>query len=138
MLQDDCIFACVYLTQEEGWHSVRETIITHTNSFSKQQEQEGIILPNKRMTVTSLLHQLNAEDLTGGIVKEKNQVESNNSTPLIKDLEISNIFKNKDNKEGNGVTNKLINKISQLLMLVGLVAQQIRDIVTGQVQVSHK
>ena len=36
------------------------------------------------------------------------------------------------------VTDKLINKVSQLLVLVGLAVWQIGDIVTGQVQASHK
>jgi len=85
-----------------------------------------------------LLHQLDAEDLTGGIIKEKDQIETNNSTPLIEDLEMSDIFKDKDDKEGNSVTNKLIDEILQLLMLVGIAAQQIGDIVTGQAQVSHE
>ena len=42
------------------------------------------------------------------------------------------IFKDKDNKEGNDVMDKLINKISWLLMLVGLAAWQIGNIMTGQ------
>ena len=45
------------------------------------------------------------------MIKKKDQIENNDSTPLIDDLEISNIFKNKNNKEGNNVTDKLINKI---------------------------
>ena len=44
---------------------------------------------------------------------------------------MSDIFKDKDDKEGNGVTDKLINEVSQLLVLVGLAAQQIGDIITG-------
>jgi len=67
---------------------------------------------SKRITVTSLLHQLNAEDLTGGIIKKRDQIKTDNSTPLIKDLEISDIFKDKDNKEGNGVTDKLLDEVS--------------------------
>jgi len=51
---------------------------------------------------------------------------------------MSNIFKDKDNEEGNSVTNKLIKEVLQLLVLVGLAAQQIRDVVTGQAQASHK
>ena len=43
---------------------------------------------------------------------------------------MSNIVKDKDDEEGNNVIDKLINKISQLLVLVGLAAQQIGDIVT--------
>jgi len=33
---------------------------------------------------------------------------------------------------------KLLDEVLQLLVLVGLAAQQIRDVVTGQVQASHK
>jgi len=66
---------------------------------------------NKKITVTSLLHQLNVKDLTGDIIKEKDQIKTSNSTPLIKDLEISDIFKNKNNEEGNSVMDKLIIEI---------------------------
>ena len=69
-----------------------------------------ISLSNK-ITITSLLHQLNAKDLTGDIIKEKDQIETNNSTPLIKDLEISDIFKDKDDEKGNSVTDKLITEV---------------------------
>ena len=69
-----------------------------------------MILSNNKMTVTSLLCQLNAEDLTGDIIREKDQIENNNSTPLIKDLEMSNIFKDKNDKKGNSVIDKLIKK----------------------------
>jgi len=71
-----------------------------------------MISPNKRMIVTSLLRQLNTEDLTGDIIRKKNQIKDNNSTPLIDNLEMSDIFKDKDNKKGNDVTNKLINEVS--------------------------
>ena len=37
-----------------------------------------------------------------------------------------------------GVTDEFLDEVSQLLVLVGLAAQQIRDIVTGQVQASHE
>ena len=50
------MFAHMYLTQEDGWRPVRAAIATHTNPFSAQQEQEGMTSPNKRMTITSLLH----------------------------------------------------------------------------------
>jgi len=36
------------------------------------------------------------------------------------------------------VTNELIDEVSQLLVLVGLAAQQIRDVVTGRAQASHE
>jgi len=51
---------------------------------------------------------------------------------------MQNIFKNKDNEKGNNIINKLVDKVLQLLVLVGLAAQQIKNVVTGQVQVSHK
>jgi len=81
-----------------------------------------MILPNNRIIVTSLLHQPNAKNLTRGIIKEKDQIKTNNSIPLIKDLKISNIFKDKDNKKGNSVIDKLITKVSQLLKLVQVIA----------------
>ena len=105
------MFACVYLTQEEDWCLVKKVIMTHTNSFSKQQEQKGMISLNNRITVTSLLYWPNTEDLTGDIIRKENQIEINNNTPLIKNLEISNIFKDKDNKEGNSVIDKLIMEV---------------------------
>ena len=67
---------------------------------------------NDRMTVTSLLHWLNTEDLTGDIIREEDQIKNNNSTPLIEDLEISNIFKDKDDEEGNNVIDKFLDKVS--------------------------
>jgi len=44
---------------------------------------------------------------------------------------MSNIFKDKDNKKGNSVTDKLMDEVLQLLVLVRLAAQQIRDVITG-------
>ena len=63
------------------------------------------------MTVTSLLHQLNAENLTRGIIKKKDQIEPNDNTPLIKNLKISDIFKNKNDEEGNSVMDELIMEV---------------------------
>jgi len=53
-------------------------------------------------------------------------------------LNTTNFLYNQFIKSGLFVTNELINEVSQLLVLVGLAAQQIRDIVTGQVQASHE
>ena len=36
------------------------------------------------------------------------------------------------------VTDELLDEVSRLLVLVGLAARQIGDVVTGQAQVSHK
>ena len=46
------------------------------------------------------------------MIREKDQIENNNSTPLIEDLEMSDIFKDKDNEEGNGVIDKLLDEVS--------------------------
>ena len=48
----------------------------------------------------------------GGIRNQKeDKIKIKTSTPLIKDLEMSNIFKDENDKEGNGITDKLINKV---------------------------
>ena len=56
MLQNNCMFACVHSTQKENWCLVKAIIVTHTNSFLKQQEQKGIILFSKKMIIISLLY----------------------------------------------------------------------------------
>ena len=137
MLQDNCMFACVHLAQEEGWQPVSETIATHTSFFSAQWEYNSIVLPNNQIVVITYARFMDTNK--GGIRNQKeDKIEIETSTPLINDLEISNIFKDKDNKKGNSVTDKFLDKVSQLLVLVGLAAQQIRDVITGQVQASHK
>jgi len=116
-LQDNCMFACIHSMQEEGWQPVRATIATHTNFFSSQQEHEGITSLSKRMTVTSLLQQSKAEDLTGGIIREKDhQIELGNTTPLINNLEMQDVFKGKNKERGDGVMD-LINGLVDLLLL---------------------
>jgi len=112
--------------------------MTHINFFSEQQEQKNMISLSERIIITSLLCQLNVKDLTEDIIKKEDQIKDNNSISLIYDLEISNIFKNKDDEEGNSVMDELLDEVSQLLVLVGLAAWQIGDVVTGQVQVSHE
>ena len=61
--------------------------------------------------------------------KEEDQIKTEVSTPLINNLEMQNIFKDKNNKEGNDVMDEFINKVSWLLVLVRLAAWQIGDIV---------
>jgi len=117
ILQDNCMFACIHLTHKEGWHLIRTAITTHTNFFLTQQEYKGITSLNKKMTVTSLLHQLEAEDLIRGIIKEKDhQIESRNTTPLINNLEMQDVFEDKNGERRNGVTD-LINGLVNLLSL---------------------
>ena len=72
---------------------------------------------SKRITVTSLLHQSETEDLMGDIVRNKDrQIESGNTTPLINNLEMQNVFKDKDEKKGDSVTD-FINGLVDLLSL---------------------
>jgi len=69
------------------------------------------------MTVTSLLCQSETEDLIKGIIREKDhQIESGNTTPLINDLEMQDVFKDKNKKRGDGVTD-LISGLVDLLSL---------------------
>jgi len=70
-LQDNCMFAYIHSTHKKGWQPVGVTIVTHTNFFSTQWKHRGITSPNKRMTVTSLLQQSEAEDLIGDIIKKE-------------------------------------------------------------------
>ena len=58
---------------------------------------------------------LDAKDLIEGIRNEEGyQIETRYSTPLINNLEIKELFKDKDKKEGVGVTD-LISRIVQVL-----------------------
>ena len=60
--------------------------------------------------MTTCAHLIDTDE--GGIRnQEEDHIETSNSTPLIKDLEMSNIFKDKDNKKGNGVIDKFIKEV---------------------------
>ena len=72
---------------------------------------------NKRITVTSLLQQSEAEDLIGGIIREEDhQIESGNTTPLINDLEMQDVFKNEDGEKRDSIMD-LISGLVDLLSL---------------------
>ena len=117
ILQDNCMFTHIHLTQEDSWHPVRETIATHTNIFSTQQEQKGMTSLSKRITITSLLHQSKTEDLIEGIIRnKKQQIKLENTTPLINDLEMQEVFKDKDGERGGSVID-LIYGLVDLLSL---------------------
>jgi len=74
-------------------------------------------LLNKRITVTSLLHQSEAEDLIGGIIRNKEQqIKSGNTTPLINNLEMQDVFKDKDGERGGSIMD-LISRLVDLLSL---------------------
>ena len=116
-LQDNCIFTHIHLMQEDGWHLVKKVITIHINAFSTQQEQDSIISLKKRMVVISQLQQSETEDLIGGIIRnEDHQIESGNTTPLIDNLEMQEVFKDKNGERGDGVTD-FINGLVDLLSL---------------------
>jgi len=53
----------------------------------------------------------------GGIVRNKDgQIESGNTTPLIDDLEMQDVFEDKDGERGGSVTD-LINGLVEVLSL---------------------
>ena len=76
-----------------------------------------MILFSKKMIITSLLHQSEAKDLIKGIIKEEDhQIELGNTTPLINNLEMQDVFKNKDEEREDSVID-LINRLVDLLLL---------------------
>ena len=70
-----------------------------------------MISPNNKMTVISLLCQPDAKDLTKSIIKKENQIKTNNSTPLIKDLKMQDIFKDENEEERDSVMDELITEV---------------------------
>jgi len=72
---------------------------------------------SKRIIITNLLYQSKAEDLIRGIIKNKEQqIELGNTIPLINNLEMQEVFKDKDGERGSSITN-LINGLIDLLSL---------------------
>ena len=104
------MFTHIHSAQKEGWQPVGKTITTYTSFFSAQWEHNGIVSPNNQIVTTTHTHFTNTDK--GGIRNQKeNKIKIKTSTPLIKDLKISNIFTDKDNKEGNGVADKLMDEV---------------------------
>jgi transposase InsO family protein len=112
-LQDDRMFARVHSAQEEGWRPVGATMATHTNFFSAQREQEGMTSPNDRIAAITRARLTEAAE--GGIIRnEDHQIESGNTTPLVDDLEMQDVFEDEDGREGGSVTD-LIYGLVELL-----------------------
>ena len=60
----------------------------------------------------------------GGIIREKDhQIESGNTTPLINNLEMQDVFKDKDKKRGDNI----IDLISGLVDLLSLETRAVWD-----------
>ena len=70
------------------------------------------------MIITSLLQQLEADDLTGDIIKNKNQIKPKDTPPLIDDLEMSSIFKDENGEEGDGVMDGIKELVLQTVGLL--------------------
>ena len=67
------------------------------------------------METASKAQQTNVKNLTGGIKNKKNhQFKTEYSTPLINNLEIKELFRNKNKKKGVSIID-FINKIVQVL-----------------------
>ena len=66
-MQEECIFAFIHLVQEEGWRPAGDVIVTHTNFFLEQREQDNIISPSDSIVDTIRVRRLDAEDFIGGI-----------------------------------------------------------------------
>ena len=58
---------------------------------------------------------------------EDHQIEIKNTISLVNDLKMQDVFKDKDGKEGSNITN-LMEEVLQLLRLVEIVSQQIKDL----------
>ena len=107
------MFTHMHSTQKENWWPKGVAIATHTNFFPSQQEHNNIILPNKRIIVTTLPQHTvnNNKNLIGSIKEEGHPIKLKSSTLLVADLEMQNIFKDKNKEEGNIVMDKLIMKV---------------------------
>ena len=65
-----------------------------------------MILPSDRINITVQVRRLEHNNLIGGIISNKKdyQIAQKDTTPLINDLEITDVFENKNREEGAGVT----------------------------------
>ena len=74
-----------------------------------------MITPSNRINATIQARRSDAVDLTGGIRNKKgHQIKLGYSTPLINNLEINDLFKDKNKEKGVGITD-FINRIVQVL-----------------------
>jgi len=75
------------------------------------------------MAVISLLQQLKTKDLIGDIIKDKKwQIKLGNTTSLINDLEMQDVFEDKDGERGGSV----IDLIYGLVDLLSLETQVVK------------
>jgi hypothetical protein len=116
--QDDRTFALVHSEHEEGCRDEGLASATQTNpSFAQREHGDGIISPSDSMAVTVRARRCacEEEDALGIMSNDVNQIDQTDITPLVNDLEMSEIFEDEDRKEGDGVTDAL----STMLRLLG-------------------
>ena len=102
------MFDLVYLVQKEGWRLKGAIIVTHTNPFNTQQEQIGMISPNKKITAITRARRSDTKDLTGGVKNINYQNNLKNNIPLIADLKVDQTFKDKAKKKGASIIDLML------------------------------
>ena len=104
------MFDLVHSKQKEGYQDEGLASATHTNpSFAQQEYGDGITSPSDSMAATVWARYRNKEkkDALGIISKDINQINQMDIIPLVDDLEMLGIFKDKDKEEGDSVTDAL-------------------------------
>jgi len=56
------MFIYIHSTYKKGWRPVGNTIATHTNFFSTQQEHNGIVLPDNQIVITTYACLIDADE----------------------------------------------------------------------------
>jgi len=106
------MFIEVYSEQEEGWRLDGAAIETQTNPFSTQWEHDSITSPSDRIIATTRARRCACgSDRYRGIISYLAQMDANkegSTAPFINNLEIIEVFKDKDKEEKASVTD-LIN-----------------------------
>ena len=102
------MFAEVHSEQEEGWRLEGAAIVIQTNFLLAQREQVNIISPSDRITTTTQAWWCTCgNNRYRGIISYLAQTDANkegSTIPLIDNLKITEVFKDKDKKEGASVT----------------------------------
>ena len=104
------MFALVHSKQEDSCRDEGLASAIQTNlSFAQREYGDGITLPSDSMAaiVRARWTVEEEEGALGIISKDINQINQTDITPLVDNLEILRIFKDKDKEEGDGVIDSL-------------------------------
>ena len=86
-----------------------------------------MISPSERINTTVRARRSECDDLTGGIISNKEgQQIKRDTAPLINDLEMQDVFEDEDEEEGAGVTD-LIKQVGRLLVH----ANELKELIAG-------